>query len=171
MTPADLQNCLIERIKVALSNTPLPTLYNDSKPFQVFKQEVPEQHSDEIEYDEDGEMVNEDERFPFVCVKLMPGAQEANHEALVQKVGLIIGVHNDDLNRKGFDDAIAAMQVIMNDLNENPIIDDRYPLQYPINWNPHEEDTFPYFFIGIDLNFEMLTMSNLGGLRSGYQIR
>ena len=171
MTPADLQNCLIERVKVALRHTPLPTVYNNPKPFQVFKQEVPEQHSDEIEYDDEGNMVNEDERFPFVCVKLMPGTQQANHEPLVQKVGLIIGVCNEDLERKGFDDAVTAMQAILNDINLNPIVDGRYSLQYPVNWNPHEEDTFPYFFIGIDLSFEMLSMKHLGGLHSGYQTR
>lgn len=168
MSPADLQNKLIDRIKVALSTTPLPTLYNDPKPFNVYKQDAPEQHSAEIEYTEDGEMKEEDERFPFVVVKLMPGTKQANHEPLIQKVGLIIGVKNENLDRRGFDDAVTAMQVILNDLDANPIIDDRYPLQYPTIWNPHEEDTFPYFFLGVDLSFELRTIQNLGGLNNGY---
>lgn len=164
MTPADLQNELIKRIGVALAHTPLKTSYNDHKSFKVFKQDIPELHSSEIEYDEDGNQIDEDNRFPSVTVKLVDGEQEENHNPLIQKVALIIGVKNESLDGKGFDDAVAAMQAIVNDLNANPMINKRYPLKYPIRWIPYEENTFPHFFVGVDLSFELLTINNVGGL-------
>ena len=163
MTPADLQNTLMQRISLILKDFPLETSYNDPTKFKVYKQHPPEQdaedHTDQDEW--------EKEIYPFVSVKLLGGDKKGNHTTQLEPVLLMIGVRNEEMNGKGFDDAVTAAQAIMNDLNKNPMIDQRYPIQYPMKWTPYEENTFPYFFIGIELTFEMLTITNQGGMNDG----
>ena len=165
MTPADLQNKLIDRIREVMKNFPLSTTYNDGKPFNIFKQDPPEQMSDEMDYSPQGDL---DSRiYPFVCVQLHGGEKSANHSPQDEVVFIMIGTHNEDLERKGFDDAVAAAQVIMNDLNANTLVDARYSMKYPLKWKPFEENTYPHFFVGIELAFELLTITDHGGMDNG----
>lgn len=159
MTPADLQNELMKRIERILKDFPLKTPYNDPTKFKVYKQHPPEQDAEDHEDRDEWEK----KIYPFVSVKLLGGAKEANHTTQSEPILLMIGVKNDDINGKGFDDALAAAQAIINDLNQNPIVSKWYPLQYPVKWNPYDENTFPYYFVGIELAFELFTMTYQGG--------
>lgn len=167
MSPADLQNKLIARFRELFAEFPLATTYNQGKkPFNIYKQDPPEQMDDELDYSQDKDEVDT-KIFPYVCVKLYGGDKEDNHTTQEESIFIMIATHNEDLNREGFDDAVAAMQRIMNDLNENPIVDGRYTIKYPIRWKPHEENLYPFFLVGMELNFELLTLTNIGGIHDG----
>lgn len=165
MTPADLQNNLIDRLRVLFENFPLQTEYNKGKkPFTIYKQNTPEQMSDEMDYSEEGDA--DTKIYPFICVQLLGGEKEDNHTTQEEPILIMIATHNENLNREGFDDAVAAAQLIMNDINANPILDGRYVAKYPLRWKPHEEDLFPFFFVGIEVKYELLTVTNHGGMHN-----
>ncbi|MEK4713471.1 hypothetical protein [Sporosarcina sp. FSL K6-5500] len=167
MTPADLQNKIMERLQEVLKDFPLRTGYNDLAPFKIFKQNVPEQHMDENDYSEDKD--SEKALYPFVVVKLSNGLKEENHGTQENVVQLVIGIKNEDLGGKGFDDALAVMEAIMGDFNKDPLIDKRYVAKYPFSWATVEENTYPYYYVGIETMWESHTLinTNPGGFIHG----
>lgn len=169
MSPADLQNEIMKRLRYLLKDIPLdtngsiPLSDNDITPFKVFRQSLPEapydyeDHRDEDEKDKDV--------YPFAIVNL-PGGEKVNpREAQVEPVAFLIAVKNKDRDNRGFSDVSEVVQFIMDDFNANPIVGDMYVMQYPMSWKPYgEENTFPYFFAQIHMNFEIETATFRGGL-------
>ncbi|ARD47577.1 hypothetical protein [Sporosarcina sp. P33] len=166
MTPADLQNSAMKRIAEILKDFPLATGYNDLSPFKVYKQSIPEQTVDQYDYS-DGQDA-EKAIYPFVMVKLSSGEKKESSGEQQNYLQFVIGVKNEDLNGKGFDDALAAMQAIQMDIEQNPLIDKRFSLDYPITWATADENTHPYYFIGMETTWNSQTMTNLGGFPNGY---
>lgn len=158
MTPANLQNALIKRIKDALKEFPLRTTYNNPEPFKVYKQKVPESYSDEFDYSGEGK---DNADYPFVTVKLAEGVKGECGGLQVTTIVLMVGVKNEDESGVGFEDALAAIEAILGDLNTNPIVDKKHTLTYPISWSVPEEDYHPYYFIGAELKFESMTLNEL----------
>lgn len=161
MTPADLQNKAMARIREILKDFPLDTGYNDASEFKVYKQNIPEQQVEEFDYSETNELNKA--IYPFVIVKISEGEKKENAGMQNNILQFIIGVRNEDMSGKGFDDVLAAMQAIQMSFDENPLIDQRYTLEYPITWATSDENTFPYFYIGMETTWNSHTMRNTGG--------
>lgn len=164
MSPADLQNKLIKRIQEILSGFPLDTGYNNTKPFRVLKQNLPERLVETYDYRDEAEDEQRDDLYPFVVVRLSNGIKQDNPSTLDNVVQLIIGVRNEDFEGGGFDDALSAMQEILNDFDRDPLIDRRYVLKYPVSWSTTDDSTYPYFYIGVETTWESHTFTNLGGM-------
>ena len=162
MTPSDLQNQMIVRLRGVLEDFPLKTTYNDPAPFKIYKQNVPEKKVDEYDYSEDNESLNS--LYPFAVVKLGPGFKPENDTTQENTIQIIIGVRNEDIDGSGFDDALAVMQAILNDFNSNPLINYQYVLKYPLSWTPTDENTHPFYYIGIETLWESHTTTNMGGM-------
>lgn len=158
MTPANLQNALIARIKDILKDFPLKTTYNDPKPFNIFKQKLPEKMLSEYDYSDEE---NSKDLYPYCVVKLASGIKEDNYSTQENNIQLILCVKNEDMEGTGFDDVLACMEAILGNLNLNPIVDKRYSLKYPVKWATVDEDTHPYYYIGIELNFETNTLKQV----------
>lgn len=169
MSPADLQNEIMKRIRHLLKGIPLdtdgaiPLSDNDTTPFKVFRQSLPETLHDY------GDFRDEDEKdkdvYPFVIVNIPGGEKRSPTEAQLEPVAFLIAVKNKDRENRGFSDVSEVVQIIMDDFNANPIVGDMYVMQYPMSWKPYEEEnTFPYFFAQIHMNFEIETATYRGGL-------
>lgn len=169
MSPSDLQNEIMKRLRDLLKDLPLdtegavPLSNNDTTPFKVFRQHLPESLHDDNDYREEDEQ--DKDIYPFVAVNLPGGTKDSHTAAQVEPVDFLIGVKNKDMDNRGFSDLVEIVQVIMDDFNSNPIVADMYVMQYPMKWKPYEEEnTFPYFFAQIYMNFEIETKTFRGGL-------
>lgn len=179
MSPSDMQNEIMKRIRLLLKDVPLntessiPLSDNDTTPFKIFRQSLPESSFEHEEYqdyrNEDDEIDNsEKDVYPFVIVNL-PGGEKLNPtEPQIEPVAFLIGVKNEKEDNRGFSDVVEIVQVIMDDFNSNPIVANLYVMKYPMSWRPYEEEnTFPYFFAQVNLNFEIETATYRGGLDDG----
>lgn len=170
MSSSDLQNEIMKRLRRLLQDLPLdtespvvPLSDNDLTPFKIFRQFLPEVLHDYGDYRDEDE--KDKDVYPFVIVNLPGGQKLRPNEAQVEPVAFLIGVKNKDKDNRGFSDLTEIVQVIMDDFNANPIVDDLYVMQYPMEWKPYEEEnTFPYFFAQIKMNFEIETATYRGGL-------
>lgn len=178
MSPSDLQNEIMKRIRLLLEGIPLktessiPLSDNDTTPFKVFRQSLPESKFEYKEYEEYRDEIEEGHQgdsdkdvYPFVIVNL-PGGEKINPtEPQVEPVALLIGVKNEKEDNRGFSDVMEIAQMIMDDFNANPVVASLYMMRYPMSWRPYEEEnTFPYFFAQVNLNFEIETATYRGGL-------
>lgn len=160
MAALNLRNALMARVGETLKNVPLKTSYNNQDPFKIFKQKIPEKLSSDFDYSKEG---GDKALFPFCVVKLSDGIQEENVSTEIITTQLIIGVKNDNPEGDGFDDVMACMSAIRADLNNNPIVNKKYLLNYPISWTTVDVDTHPYYYIALNLDFECNSISHQGG--------
>lgn len=161
MTAANIQNALARRLREILKDVPLKTPYNNLEPFKIFRHKIPERTSAKFDYS------NEDthnEVYPFCIVKINQGQKESNQSLEDIVLNIVIGVKNDGFEGEGFDDVMACIQAIWNDFNRNPILEKIYLFKYPLNWalDDSEEDRHPFYFGGIQLTFESMSLTQGG---------
>ncbi|CEA05769.1 hypothetical protein BN1050_02642 [Metalysinibacillus saudimassiliensis] len=169
MSPSDLQNEIMKRLRNLTKDFPLdtksllPLSDNDTTPFKIFRQTLPEMLHDMDDYRDEDE--KDKDIYPFMIVNLPGGKQESRAANQIEPVQILIAVKNKDKDNRGFSDLLEAVQIVIDDFNENPIVNGLYDMQYPIEWMPYEEEnTFPYFFAQVTLRFEIVTTVYRGGL-------
>ena len=69
---------------------------------------------------------------------------------------MIIGVIDRDFNNQGHKDVLNIIQKIYERFAKNAILAQKYECVMPIEWALQDEESFPYFFGGMALNFETI---------------
>ena len=167
MTAANIQNALVKRLEEVLKDFPFKTSYNDPTPFKIFRHKVPEKMNDEFDYDEEG---THKLLYPFCVVQIDNGSKEGNQDMQNTVINLIIGVKNESDEGEGYDDVMACIEAVWGDFNDNPLLNQRYPFKYPLEWSLlTEEDRHPFYFGGMQLTFEShsITDQRQGGFLHG----
>lgn len=102
----------------------------------------------------DEEPSSEEPPEPYIIVRLPSGELPAQDAQQTVRAVLVICVYDPDPNRQGFRDALHIVNAILHHYGTNGIVGRRYVLQYPIRWAAQEDDTHPYYFAAMELNFE-----------------
>lgn len=84
----------------------------------------------------------DESEFPFVLVRPVEGSI-AEGGFLQAKIAIIVGVFTEDM--EGHSDALIVFQRILQSVQERPILDNRYTLQYPVNWELFEDQKYPFW--------------------------
>ncbi|WP_346234586.1 hypothetical protein MKY04_13590 [Lysinibacillus telephonicus] len=66
-----------------------------------------------------------------------------------------MGVFDRSEDNQGYTDALTVIQKVYESLIRNPIIKDQFQLVYPIRATYQEEDSAPYYFAGLETNWEV----------------
>lgn len=147
---SDLQRDLIEEIEEVLKDIETKKPSGEvSKGIKGFAQGLPKS----IEYENDPSMV-----FPYFIVRMADGETSNGPDSYKVTLSVIIGLHNDDEKNTGHYDMLDCIQAIINhfSLAGNS---GRYPIRARVNenvkWALQDEDTWPYFFGGVELEFTM----------------
>lgn len=162
MTPYDLQNELMKRMKNLFINSD-----EEKQKFNIYKQVMPEKMISEFDYSDDSKS---DSRYPLVVVRVDTGEKQENFDYQTIKIQFIIGARNEGLNGEGYEDVMSAMQLVLNDLDKHPHMNNKAQLEYPLNWALVDENTYPYFFAGIETSWVCQTLNRvdeLGGWLHG----
>lgn len=164
MKPSELQNALKNRLESLLADFPLLNSKNSSINFNIYKQNVPKRMANEYDYLEEDEQ-KENSDFPFVVVKMINGGKPGNFDMQTIKFQLIIGVHNEGLNGEGYDDLINAMELILDDFDKAPRINQKALLDDEVDFGIHDEDTYPHYFAMIECGWKLnrLNRASIGG--------
>lgn len=155
MSAANVQLAVMKRLEEVLADFPLKTDYNNHDGFKIFKHKLPEQLTNEFDYSNGG---NDNALFPFVVVKISDGQKESSHATQVNTVQLVIGVKNEGLEAQGDDDVLACIEAIWQSFNEDPLIEQRYNVLFPMSWALSEEEMHPFYYGGIELKIDNMQM-------------
>lgn len=140
MTPQSLQDEIKEMLEEVSSEIDWKDLDGNRTKLSIFKQNLPKRDTDE------------DDPFPYCIIRIVNGENSAVE--LVDnsiRVLLIFGIHDDALENTG-ELIFSLINRIVDRLSENNILKTFYQ-DGKIEWAIDDEDTYPYFFGGMNLKF------------------
>lgn len=143
MIPLDLQDQLITRMEDEFKDLRLKNLANKLVPLNIFPQHLPAKDKENTD------------PYPCIIVRLADGDQADINESGIATIQFIVGVIDRENTFQGYRDAITVANRIIENLQRNPVIDGKYQLIMPITWAYYDEDTEPYFFAGVETNWEV----------------
>ena len=163
MTQEFLQDAVVADLEQLFRGENLKNSAGVERRIRVYPQDLPIRAGADIEpepepVEEDApedqpteETEPEDVPEPYVIVRV-PGGELPDQDARQQvEVILVVCVYDPDPGRQGFRDALHIVNTIMTHYGKNGIVGRRYEVQYPIKWVTQEEDTHPYYFVGMAL--------------------
>lgn len=118
----------------------------------VFAQALPKQET-EADTETDPEADTETDPFPYLIVRIDSGLIETQTDP--HKVSLIIlaGAYDDATNNQGHRIILEMIEVIQKHYEETPLLAGQFTFIDPFSWALQDEDSFPYFFGGIEITF------------------
>ena len=150
MTPQNLQEEIKEMLEETSKDIEWKDIDGKRTELNIFKQNLPKRELDE------------DDPFPYCIIRLVNGSHNAiNDGDNYIRALLIFAVHDDDLNNQG-DVLLNMINAIVLRLSENNVLKTFYQVG-KIEWAIDDEDTYPYFFAGMDLTFVPAYIPRRGG--------
>ena len=148
MTQEFLQDAMVEDLKNLFAHYRLTNSLGVERAVNVYAHDTPVRTGDDEGQDREAPPE------PYITVRTVGGAireEDAPHE--VQLV-LSVCVYDRAEDRQGYRDALHIINEIYRHVAVMGIVGRRYSLQYPIRWATPDDDTHPYYFAAIALNFE-----------------
>jgi hypothetical protein len=146
MTPTKLQDSLVDDFKQQLAGFLLKNSKGDRVNLNIYPQNLPA-----IKGQKDSEY------FPYVVIRVMEGESkdDQGEEENTCKIAFIAGVYDEDDNYQGYKDVMNVTEKIKQRLKTKKFYDNQFELTLPLKWLIHDEDTYPYYFGGIETNWKI----------------
>lgn len=151
MTPDVLETALAEELTALFTGYTLKNSAGNVVALNVFTQDTPVRNGD----DEDETDATEETPEPYIVVKATSGNIASEDDPQAVTVVLVICVYDDATARQGHKDALHIIQKIYERFAKNPLLAGNFILKYPIDWVLQDEDTYPYYFGGMQFQFEV----------------
>lgn len=143
-----LQDALKEALEALFRGYRIPNSMGEARDVHVYCQGLPvRQGEDDLE---DPALLPE----PYIIVRTEGGNAEPD-KPMETDVLLVLCVSDDGLDRQGHRDVLRMIQTIVKRFCEDPIVGRRWELKSPIDWTSQDEDTHPYYFGAVRMEFEM----------------
>lgn len=163
MIPVNLQDSLADELSKIFEHFYLEDPEGERTQLHIYKQHVPvpvaivpETVSDEELEEGIYDAQARDALFPYIIVRLEGGRiEEIDHEQMVD-VSLLVGVIDRSYQNQGYRDILNIFQKIYERFAKNAILADQYECKVPIEWALQDEQSYPYFFGGMGLQFDMV---------------
>ena len=162
MVATFLQDDLVEELKEILQGFRLKNPYGESCEINIFSQNLPvpeslEQTNIPIEQLENGliEDITTQEPYPYIIVRIEDGEIKDESSSQIVNMNLLIGVYDDSYKKQGYKDVLNVIQKIYERFAKMPVLKGKYTMQYPIAWTLQEEETYPFYFGGMNLDWEV----------------
>ena len=140
MTPQNLQDEIKEMLEEVSCEIDWKDIDGKRTKLSVFKQNLPKRDTDE------------DDPFPYCIIRLISGSNNAiQDEENSIRVLLIFGLCDNGLENQG-ETMLNLINRIVLRLSENNVLKTFYQ-KGKMEWAIDDEDTYPYFFGGMDLTF------------------
>lgn len=142
MTPTILQDNLVADFKQELSGVLLKNEKGELVNLNIYPQNLPAKKGK-----------NDINHFPYVVIRAMEGEDSAEDGDNTCKVGFIIGTYDDADNYQGYKEVMNLIEKIRHRLYTKRVYNNQFTLDYPFKWLIHDEDTYPYYFGGIETHW------------------
>lgn len=139
-----LQDALVSDLRVLFQDRRYKTPGGDNAALSVFPQLLPKRVSE-----------NDDDPFPYIIVRIDSGDIESQTDPCKVSVFILIGIYDDDASNQGHRTVLEIMEVIQQHYEEIPLLDKQFTFTDPFHWALQDEESYPYFFGGIEITFEL----------------
>lgn len=162
MVATFLQNELAEELKNILADFRFKNPQGERTSINVFEQLLPmpeplDQGEIAPELLENG-LVDEQtapDPYPYILVRIQDGEIEDENSAQKVNLALLIGIYEPDYDKQGHKDILNIIAKIYERFAKLPVLNGKYTIQYPIEWVLQDEESYPYYFGGVNLAFEI----------------
>ena len=128
-------------------------VYAQELPIQVAKEEK-ECNEQMMEEGLNLPDIEQEDPYPYIIVQVKEGEiEEINGEQNVV-VNLLIGIYDENFENQGHRDVLHIIQKIYERFAKNPILAKKYECAMPFSWALQDEESYPYYFGGIEMNFK-----------------
>lgn len=148
MTPENLETALAEEIKKLFDGFRQKNSIGEYVPLNIWEDCTPLKTD---VTDSDGQSVID----PYIVVRAVRGTTSDPGAHQNVTVDLIICVYDDETERQGMKDLHHIIRVISLRFQKEPLLAGAYSLLYPIDWMISDEDTYPFYFGGMEFHFEL----------------
>jgi hypothetical protein len=134
---------------------------NDSK-INIFLQYLPmpeplEQDDIPVEMLENGlaDQQTAPDPYPYIVVRIDDGEIKDEDSAQTVDVNLLIGTYEPDYDKQGHKDVLNIIARLYERFAKVPVLNGKYTIQYPVLWALQGEESYPFYFGGMNLTFEI----------------
>lgn len=131
------------KINIFKQSLPVPTA-------AAMPETVTDEELEEGTYDP----VAKEDPYPYIIVRVEQGTIEDIDQAQTVVINLIIGVIDRDYKNQGHKDVLNIIQRIYERFAKKAILANKYECTPPMEWALQDEESYPYFFGGLALNFK-----------------
>lgn len=153
-TAFQLQKDLAEEVEGILKDMLFKDVKREPTGLRAFAQDLPKRRQ-EIKK---GQIMPEDDDdpYPYCVVRIDSGKVETAQSAQEIKTVLVFGIFDDDTECCGHQAIINIIQKISERFTKNPVLKDRYRMNYDvgISWVLNDEDWYPYYFGAMDMTWD-----------------
>ena len=162
MVATFLQSELADELRKILADFRLKNPKGETSSINIFEQLLPmPKPSDRMEIApellENGlvEEQTDPDPYPYILVRTQDGEIENEDSAQKVNLALLIGIYDPDYSKQGHKDILNIIAKIYERFAKMPVLNGKYIIQYPILWALQDEETYPYYFGGMNLTFEI----------------
>jgi hypothetical protein len=148
VTQEFLQDAVAEDLKNLFSHFRLSNSVTSDRVINIYLHDTPIREGDDDTQDRKAPPE------PYIIVRTMGGSVQDENSPHVVKIVLVICVYDRDPNRQGYRDALHIVNEIYRHYAAGCVVGKRFIPQYPIEWVTPDDDTHPYYFAAVSLNFE-----------------
>ena len=162
MVAALLQDDLADELKEILKDFRLKDPRGNLSGVNVFRQNLPipeslmqEDIPEELLENGLADDITAEDPYPYIVVNVADGEIKDESSAQTVNTVLQIGVFEDAFEKQGHKDVMNIISDIYERFAKRPVLNGRYTVQYPVLWTLQEEESYPYYFGGIYLSWEV----------------
>ncbi len=146
MTPTRLQDSLVADLKKQLDCFLLKNVKGNIVNLNIYPQNLPAKKSQK-----------DSDHFPYLLVRVMDGETQEGQgeEDNTCKIAFVVGIYDDTDNYQGYKDVMNIIEKIKQRLRIKRFYNNQFELTLPLKWLIHDEDTYPYYFGGIETNWKI----------------
>ena len=112
-------------------------------------------HSLPVKQGDDDVLLDEHLPEPYIVSEINGGKKATDDDAHIITVAVIICVCDDNTARHGHQDILSIIQRIVERFGKNPVLGGRFVMRPALDWSLSDEDTYPYYYGGLLMQFEV----------------
>jgi len=148
-TPSDLEEALTEEFNTLFADQTFMNSIGHPVRLKAFTHALPVREGED-ETPDDADLPE-----LYIVSEIQGGRQDDENDAHVVTVAAVICVCDDNTARNGHKDVLSIIRKITERFCKNPVLSHRFVFKYPLEWSLSEEDTYPYYYGGLLMKFEV----------------
>ena len=113
------------------------------KAYRQFLPKVTEDDEDETKF------------FPYAIIRLSEGTTPDDFTPWLVTADILLGVYDTDPNMGGGDHIMIMIRRIIDRFSQEALLSRKFRCESKMDWAVQDEDTYPYFFGGVRLQFNI----------------
>lgn len=148
-TLSELEECLAAEFQTIFKGRTYMNSIGHSLPLRAYVHSLP------VKQGSDDEPTDADLPEPYIVSEVQGGRQATGDDAHVVNVAVIICVCDDNTAKHGHKDILSIIGKVLERFGKNPTLAGKFALQHPLEWTLSDEDTYPYYYGGLLMHWEV----------------